>query len=449
MIKNKRILFVLLLFIFALPLQTFATSMNAGEYYPPVDSDYHLKKISWKLYFDYSTVKVKITQYDETNTVKYQNEMTVTPNSYKWFDMTCKAPTSFEFFDAAGTSLGFATRGQDDGSNLDDSNCNYSNPVFLSDYNEQQNQYASDTFGGTKSPTNDPATSDGSGGTGAAQPPADNTGSTSGTTGSTGTTTDTTGSSATTCDSCQVFSCPEWDNYMQGISDIKNAIPPAPNWDNVAATFRDTITPQIKKDLQDVLGTAPETPAVPEQPAGVDDKGINNSVPTGQEDPGLGDSSFNQDQIKSEAPQIQERPDPTGGFSINDPVAGLPSQDEFKKNVPTQGENPLPAPPTPSDNVAPSPGTTTNNTAAPLPQDNTGNAPTPTQDSTAAPTPGGDSGTAPLPSDSGGTAPLPSDGTATAPLPNSGSGSAPLPSDSGGSAPLPSDGNTTAPLPGQ
>lgn len=159
------------------------------------------------------------------------------------------------------------------------------------------------------------------------------------------------------CDMCAIFECPGWDEYMAKLDSIKGAIPAAPNWNEVAGTFRDTIAPQIKKDLQDVLGSAPappstpigipprapslpdaSTPNAPSAPpalGGVDDNGL--TAPTGQEAPGLGDSGFSSDDIKKGAPNIQERPDPTGGFKITDPIAGLPSQDEFTKNIP-EGE---------------------------------------------------------------------------------------------------------------
>lgn len=162
------------------------------------------------------------------------------------------------------------------------------------------------------------------------------------------------------CDACAVFECPGWDEYMAKLDGIKGAIPAPPDWDKVAGTFRDTIAPKIKQDLQDVLGTAPTPPSAPTAPSiqepsvpstpdlpssdvpdapaappkldGVDDGGI--QAPTGKEAPGLGDSGFSSDDIKSSAPKIEERQDPTGGFTITDPMAGLPSQDEYQQLVP-------------------------------------------------------------------------------------------------------------------
>ncbi|MGG5253530.1 hypothetical protein ACQYAD_08545 [Neobacillus sp. SM06] len=393
MLKKMNVLIVLSILLMALPIQAFATSVMAGDYYPPSDSDYYQKKISWKLYFDYDTVKVKIRQYDLQQALLSENEMSVTPNSYLWFDMTCQGTTTFEFFDTNGTSLGFATRGEDS-ANLLQSTCS---PPTLSDYNETSNQYASDTFGGTKTPLSDPPTADGSGGSG-----------TGGTSPGTGT---------------DPINCPGWSEYMSGLNDIKNAIPPAPNWEEVAGTFRDAIVPKAINDLGNLLGSAPDEPATPPQPPGTDDRGINNEIPQMNDVPGLGDSGFDAGKIKNEAPQIPERQDPTGGFDlVKDPVASLPelpgdslpkpgSTDpgEWGKNKPAEPDNPLPA--APKD-----PGT----------PDTTG-APKPAESSDTPPAPGDSTGSVPTPSDTGGTPPMPADNGDTAPSPGDTGGTAPTP----------------------
>lgn len=167
----------------------------------------------------------------------------------------------------------------------------------------------------------------------------------------------------TGCDSCELFSCPGWDEYMGKIDDLKAAIPPPPNWSEVADIFRDSIAPRIKSDMADLIGTSP-TPSLPNYPqapskpsapgslGGVDDGGI--SAPTGTEAPGLGDSTFTGDDLKEAAPTIPERSDPTGGFDlITDPIGGLPSQDDFIKNAPIEGEVPFPSMPTGEETVDP------------------------------------------------------------------------------------------------
>jgi hypothetical protein len=241
------------------------------------------------------------------------------------------------------------------------------------------------------------------------------------------------GGTGTGCDACQMFSCPGWAEYMQKLQDIQNSIPPAPNWQTVADTFRDTIEPKMISDLSSLLGSVddppsiPGAPSIPDLPSDLDTRGI--TEPTGQEDPGLGSSTFSEDDIKNNASVIQERQDPTGGFSILDPIAGLPSQDEFKQNKPNEGTADLPANPNEGDNVAPNP-PDSDNYSPPNPKDDGNIAPKPTNDgSGTAPMPGGTSGdfdTPPIPGDAGGTAPLPSE-----------SGTAPIPSDNMDTPPIP------------
>src|SRR5699024_12505625 len=51
-----------------------------------------------------------------------------------------------------------------------------------------------------------------------------------------------------------------------------------------------------------------------------------------------GSKGFTGNDIKNEEPKIEEREDPTGGWDILDPIGQLPSQDEFKDNIPNEGE---------------------------------------------------------------------------------------------------------------
>lgn len=82
----------------------------------------------------------------------------------------------------------------------------------------------------------------------------------------------------------------------------------------------------------DVVGSA-YAPPVPDLPApnipnifdilnDVDQR--NPPKPTGQEDPNLGDASFDANEIKDNAPEIPFREDPTGGFNIVNPLETLP-----------------------------------------------------------------------------------------------------------------------------
>lgn len=219
-----------------------------------------------------------------------------------------------------------------------------------------------------------------------------------------------------TCNNCAIFECPGWSDYMGKLEDIKNAIPPPPNWHEVADIFRDSIAPQIKKDLAEVIGRAPEPtmpdlPKAPDLPAAppalpsLDDKDFKDDVPKGDEAPGLGDAGFTADDIKDKAPNIPERDDPTGGFDITDPIGSLPSQEEFEQNAPNEGTAPLPAPPKEQENKAPVPGDTAD--APPVPNDTPDKPPVPGADNSTAPVPGADNSTAPIPGLDGSTAPIP------------------------------------------
>lgn len=243
------------------------------------------------------------------------------------------------------------------------------------------------------------------------------------------------------CIGCDLFNCPGWSQYMGKLEEIKSAIPPAPNWQEVANTFRDTIAPRIKSDMEDLFGyapippNAPNPPGAPALPGDLDNRGI--QAPTGQEAPGLEDSTFSSDDIKNGAPKIPEREDPTGGFKINDPIGGLPSQEEFIENAPVEGEAPLPANPKDPENIAPNPPEGDNLAPSPNEGDNY-TPPNPSEPENKAPAD---------PTEPENIAPTPGDTTGTAPVPNE-SGTAPIPGDTNGSAPIPSESGT-APLPGQ
>lgn len=60
----------------------------------------------------------------------------------------------------------------------------------------------------------------------------------------------------TACNGCQMIkdalACPEWGQFMGEWGNvIRNNVPPAPNWNQVAETFRDTIVPAIGQQLVD------------------------------------------------------------------------------------------------------------------------------------------------------------------------------------------------------
>ncbi|AXM89724.1 hypothetical protein B379_11545 [Anoxybacillus ayderensis G10] len=197
------------------------------------------------------------------------------------------------------------------------------------------------------------------------------------------------GSDSNSCNACELFSCPGWSDYMGKLTEIRNAIPPAPNWNQVATIFRDTIVPQLVSDIGTLFGPAPNIPAEPAELSDLDTRGIGNKVPSMPES-GLDTSGFTKERIESEAPVIQERDDPTGGWDITDPISTLP---DFP-SMPIPGET------DPKGWDAGKP--TETDTQLPIPKDqegtpDTSNAPTPNQNNDTPPSPGGNDNNAPTP----------------------------------------------------
>lgn len=162
------------------------------------------------------------------------------------------------------------------------------------------------------------------------------------------------------CDTCELFACPGWSDYMGKLDDIQAAIPPPPDWNNVAGIFRDTIAPRIKSDMAELIGTtsqpslpslpsAPTFPTAPPQPDGLTGGSI--SAPTGSLPSGFNDSGFSSGDIKQGAPVIQENGDDSGGFIINNPSLGLPSQQDFIDNAVEEAPFPFPTPPVGEETV--------------------------------------------------------------------------------------------------
>ena len=230
-----------------------------------------------------------------------------------------------------------------------------------------------------------------------------------------------------------VVDIPGWGDMMGKLDEIKSAIPPEPNWQQVANTMRDTIVPAFRSEMEDMLGTAPEPPEPPifNNPitGGIDE-------PTGSLPADFEESGFTANDLKADAEEIQFQEDPSGGFELLDPVGSLPTQEEFKKNIPAEQDlqapevpdvsGTAPEPPT-QENIAPTPPDVTGTAPSPSEEDNI--APSPTEGENVAPTPGDTTGTAPLPGDDSGTAPVPSEDLTTAPLPGEDLTGAPIPSE--------------------
>ena len=209
------------------------------------------------------------------------------------------------------------------------------------------------------------------------------------------------------CDLCKLFSCPGWDEYMGKMDQISSAIPPPPNWGEVADTFRDSIAPRLVSDMEDMLGTAPDPPPDEPELGGIDDRGINDSQPNMQDVPGLNDAGFSADDIKNQAPVIKENPDPTDGFDLSvDPIGSLPAAPENPKpgatdaggwggNKPSGNDVPFPGAPKEQGGDVTSPPTPKGSATPPIPGGDSGSAPKPGGDAGPAPTPGGTGGGVP------------------------------------------------------
>lgn len=396
--KTKQMIFLVaaaFLLLSYIPQNAFAASGILQEYYPPSDSDFYQKRISFKYYNDFGTTKIRFIQLEYGTGIELgRKEFAVKENSDLWIDQTCKGQVAIQWLNAAGDIVYSMNRGDSD-SYLGQGDCN--NIANPSNFNETKNQYADDTFGATKTAPGTPG-QDGSGGDGS-------TGLDTGGGTDPGTDPGTGGTDpAADCPECKVFDCPKWDEYMGGLNDIKNAIPPAPDWLKVARNFRDIIVPAVTADMENMLGTAPEPDPDPADMPDPSNRGINNEEPSMNDIPGLDDSGFSADKVKDSAPVIPEREDPTGGFDlIKDPMSTLPDLpgDSFPKpgstdpgawgsNKPAQPDNPFPNKPTEQD-------------------PDTGAAPKPADSGATPPNPADTGGTAPTPGDSGGTAPKPSD----------------------------------------
>lgn len=159
---------------------------------------------------------------------------------------------------------------------------------------------------------------------------------------------------------CCFFECPGWDDYLSFLTDdvvgdlsIPNSLEP-PEWD------------------------VPDIPNIFDTLNSVDER--NPAKPTGDNAPGLDDASFDAEDLKMDAGEIEFREDPTGGFDITNPLESLPED----------------------GSTAPRP----ENEFVPFPQN--GGAGTSEGNGTAAFPSTGGNGTAAFPDDPGGTAVPPS-----------------------------------------
>lgn len=181
------------------------------------------------------------------------------------------------------------------------------------------------------------------------------------------------------CPGCEMFECPGWADYMGKVDEIIAGFP----------TITDAIANQTATIRDEIVGQPPSLPSEPSQPASVDTYDFENSAPAMTENPDLGNSGFTLTDLENDAPVIEFREDPTGGFNIVDPVEALPDPPAA---FPIPGEtdagewqqnNPVV--------VTPEPPIVELHPYTPYP-------PEPSEGSTEPPTPGDSGGSAPVPS---------------------------------------------------
>ena len=229
------------------------------------------------------------------------------------------------------------------------------------------------------------------------------------------------------------------------VDKVGDKIPPPPDWNKVADTFVDKISPQLKKDLKDVLGETPDPPSPPPLPPETDTRGLDKYEPDFKENKELKESGFTADDIKDGAEEIKFNEDDSGGFDVKDPIGSLPDvpkelpkpgeteESEWSKNKPKKPEpmeKPIPKPPDDKPIIdKPKPNVDTG--TPPKPKEDTGGFPKPKPD--------GDTGV-PKPKPDGGEPPKPNIDTGTPPKPKPDGGNPPKPNGDGGNPPKPNTG---------
>ncbi len=229
------------------------------------------------------------------------------------------------------------------------------------------------------------------------------------------------------------------------VDKVGDKIPPPPDWNKVADTFVEKISPQLKKDLKDVLGETPDPPSPPPLPPETDTRGLDKYEPDFPDNQKLKESGFTADDIKDGAEEIKFNKDDSGGFDIKDPIGSLPDvpkelpkpgeteESEWSKNKPKNPgttEKPIPKPP--DDKPI---------TDKPKPNVDTGKPPKPKEDTGGFPKPKPDGDTGfPKPKPDGGEPPKPNVDTGKPPKPNVDGGNPPKPNGDGGNPPKPNTG---------
>lgn len=129
------------------------------------------------------------------------------------------------------------------------------------------------------------------------------------------------------CNVCGIFDCPGWDQYLGKLNQIANQAV------GRLSNDIDNIVKNAVGDMSNVstpdFGRAQRIPNIFDILNDVDKRNI--PKPTGQEDSQLKNATFNANDIKNNATEIQFRDDPTGGFVIDNPLNTLPNGSDFPR----------------------------------------------------------------------------------------------------------------------
>ena len=404
---KKLVIMSLAILLFINPISVFASSstvgwINKANVYS--NSDYYGVKESYELYVASSSVAyMMITAITDENGVEKEYKISVIDQQRFWLDLYCADRFTFGIYDSNGNQLDQMQVGTQLNA------CSNGEYIGFSDYLADEKRYASDTKKGTVEPIEPPTKPELSieifdkNGVSQGYLPG-STNNTGGGDGGNPSPTDPSNPNPTEptepeyeyplwCDEeCRVFECPQWDEYMYKLDQIKNAIPPPPNWQSVANIMRDTIVPNLMNEVKSYFGSVGNAPATPPNLPSLDTQNIENKAPTFNVPAGLNEAGFSANDIKQQAPIIQERPDESGGFDLTaDPLESLPevpnvvlpgqTQEKNWMEMPSDYSNPFPSnpqssvnnvditnPPTPNgnNNTAPIPGGTSENNA-PIP----------------------------------------------------------------------------------
>lgn len=126
---------------------------------------------------------------------------------------------------------------------------------------------------------------------------------------------------------CCIFDCPGWDDYLNFLTD------------DVVGDLA------LTDDLEPPEWEVPSIPNIFDILNDVDER--NPPKPEGENAPGLDDASFDAEDLKMEADEIEFREDPTSGFDITNPLENLP---EDGSTAPRPENEFIPFPEAPNSN---------------------------------------------------------------------------------------------------